>query len=227
MRKQRVPTTNIKNKDNLYLRAIKPLTFGQTQMLESYTTGSHIIAIGSAGTGKTFLATFLVLRSLFNQEQEQIIFVRSTVSTRDMGFLPGSAQEKAAPYFEIYKDHVNFLADSGTAWESLSKRGSIKTESTAFVRGSTWNNSIVIIDESQNMTRQELYSVLTRIGKNSRVIVIGDSKQTDLLKGSSSEYLVHLGNKMHKDFDLVTFSHHDIVRSQFCKALIIADSEIL
>ena len=216
-----------KQADNLYIRNIKPLTYAQKQMFEAWAEGYNIIASGSAGTGKTFLATFLALKSLFNDESKEIIFVRSTVSTRDMGFLPGTAEEKAAPYFELYKDHVNHICDSGTAWESLLHRGSIRTEPTSYVRGSTWEDAIVVIDESQNLTRHELYSVLTRLGNNSRVLVLGDAKQSDLPKGSSSEYLKHLANKMADDFELVNFTHQDIVRSAFCKALIIADSEIL
>lgn len=216
-----------KQPDNLYIRGIKPLTYAQKQMFEAWEDGYNIIASGSAGTGKTFLATYLALKALFSNEYKEIIFVRSTVSTRDMGFLPGTAEEKAAPYFELYKDHVNHIADSGTAWESLLHRGAIRTEPTSFVRGSTWDNAIVVIDESQNLTRHELYSVLTRLGNNSRVLVLGDAKQSDLTRGSSSEYLKHLANKMLDDFELINFTHHDIVRSAFCKALIIADSEIL
>jgi len=216
-----------KQSDNLYIKSIKPLTFAQKQFFEAWEDNYNIIASGSAGTGKTFLATYLALRSLFNNECREIIFVRSTVSTRDVGFLPGTVEEKAAPYFEIYKDHINELCNSGTAWNSLIHRGSIRMEPTSFVRGSTWNNAIVIIDESQNLTRHEIYSVLTRLGTNSRVMVLGDSRQADLPKGSSSEYLKHLANKMSDDFDLINFTHHDIVRSAFCKALIIADSEIL
>ena len=216
-----------KQKDNLYLRSVRALTYGQSQMIDSYNNKYNIIALGSAGTGKTFIATYLALKGVFNNEQSQIIFVRSTVSSRDMGFLPGSVSEKIAPYFEIYKDHVNFLSDSGTAWESLIHRGSIRIEPTAFVRGSTWNDAVVIIDEAQNLTRHEIYSVLTRLGKNSRVIILGDSKQTDLPKGSSVAYLNSLGSRMNDDFDIINFTYNDIVRSEFCKKLIIADNEIL
>lgn len=216
-----------KQADNLYIRNIKPLTYAQKQLFEAWEDGYNIIAAGSAGTGKTFLATYLALKALFNQECREIIFVRSTVSTRDMGFLPGTLTDKAAPYFELYKDHVDYLCDSGTAWESLLHRGSIRTEPTSYVRGSTWEGAVVIIDESQNLTRHEIYSVLSRLGHNSRVLVLGDAKQSDLTKGSSSEYLKHLASKMAEDFELVNFTYHDIVRSAFCKALIIADSQIL
>lgn len=216
-----------KQPDNLYIKPIKPLTYAQKQFFEAWEDDYNIIASGFAGTGKTFIATYLALRSLFNSEQREIIFVRSTVSTREVGFLPGTLEEKVAPYFAIYADHVNEICASGTAWDSLLHRGSIRTESTSFVRGTTWNNAIVIVDESQNLTRHELYSVLTRLGHNSRVIVIGDARQTDLLKGSSSAYLLKLADKMPDDFDVVTFTAQDIVRSDFCRAVIIADSEIL
>jgi phosphate starvation-inducible PhoH-like protein len=216
-----------KQPDNLFIKSIRPLNYAQKQFFEAWEDDYNIIASGYAGTGKTYLASFLALRSLFNSEQREIIFVRSTVSTRDVGFLPGSIDEKIAPYFEIYKDHVTDICASGTAWDSLLHRGAVRTESTSYVRGSTWNNAIVIIDESQNLTRHEVYSVLTRLGHNSRVMVLGDARQTDLPKGSSSAYLQQLANKMPDDFELVTFTAQDIVRSDFCRALIIADSEIL
>ena len=216
-----------KQKDNLGLRNIKPLTFAQQQFFDSYSKDYNIIASGSAGTGKSFLATYLALKSLFNQEQEKIIFVRSTVSVRDLGFLPGTAEEKAAPYFAIYKDAVDYLCDSGTAWESLLHRGSIELEPTSFVRGATWRNSVVIIDEYQNLVRSELYSVMTRLGEGSRILILGDSKQTDLTKGSSHEYLMHMADKLSDDFDTIQFTHQDIVRSKLVKSIIIADSQIL
>lgn len=216
-----------RQKDNLYLRKIEALTYGQGQMIDSYNTGLNIVASGCAGTGKTFIACYLALKSLFASEQRQIIFVRSTVQTRDLGFLPGSVEEKILPFFEIYKDHVNFLADSGTAWDSLTKKGSIKLEPTAFLRGATWNDTIIIVDEYQNFTRHELYSVLSRLGKNSRVLILGDIRQTDLTKGSSFGYLRHLSDRMYKYFDAVNFTSEDIVRSAFCKQLIIADADIL
>lgn len=216
-----------KQKDNLGLRNIKPLTFAQQQFFDSYAEDYNIIATGSAGTGKSFLATYLALKSLFNQEQEKIIFVRSTVSVRDVGFLPGTAEEKAAPYFAIYKDAVDHLCDSGTAWESLLHRGSIELEPTSFVRGATWRNAVVIVDEYQNLLRGELYSVMTRLGEGSRIMILGDNKQTDLVKGSSHEYLMHMADKLSDDFDTISFRHQDIVRSKLVKAIIIADSQIL
>ena len=221
------PRAANKQKDNLYLRSIQPLTFAQQQFFDSYADDYNIIASGSAGTGKSFLATYLALKSLFAQEQEKIIFVRSTVSVRDLGFLPGTADEKAAPYFTIYKDAVNHLCDSGTAWDSLLHRGTIELEPTSFVRGATWRNAVVIVDEYQNMLRNELYSVMTRLGEGSRIMVLGDSKQTDLVRGSSHEYLMHMADKLSDDFDTVSFRHEDIVRSKLVKAIIIADSQIL
>ncbi len=225
---QRQKTNTYKQKDNLGLRSIKPLTYAQQQMFTAYLEyNMNLICSGSAGTGKSFLGTYLALRSLFSNEVDKIIFVRSTVSVRDLGYLPGTAEEKAKPYFAIYADAVNFLCDSGTAWESLLHRGSILLESTSYVRGATWRNAVVIVDEYQNMTRQELYSVMTRLGDNARLIILGDNKQTDLVKGSSHEYLMHLANKLSDDFDTVRFTYQDIVRSPLVKSIIIADSEIL
>jgi phosphate starvation-inducible PhoH-like protein len=225
---QKQKVSPYKQKDNLGLRSIKPLTYAQQQMFTSYLEyDMNLICSGSAGTGKSFLGTYLGLRSLFSNEVDKIIFVRSTVSVRDIGFLPGTPEDKAKPYFAIYADAVNFLCDSGTAWESLLHRGSILLEPTSFVRGATWRNAVVILDEYQNMSRQELYSVMTRLGDNSRLIILGDHKQTDLVKGSSHEYLMHLADKLSEDFDTIKFTHQDIVRSPLVKSIIIADSEIL
>lgn len=225
---QRQKVSSYKQKDNLGLRPIKPLTYAQQQMFTAYFEyNMNLICSGSAGTGKSFLSTYLALRSLFSNEVDKVIFVRSTVSVRDLGYLPGTASEKAAPYFSIYADAVNFLCDSGTAWESLIHRGSILLEPTSYVRGATWRNAIVIVDEYQNMLRSELYSVMTRLGEGSRLIISGDHKQTDLLRGSSHEYLMHMANKLSDDFDTIIFNQADIVRSPLVKAIIIADSEIL
>lgn len=218
------PVTKI---DNISVRTIQPLTYSQEQFFNSFADGYHIVARGSAGSGKTFLATYLALKELFAKNVDHIIFLRSIVATRDVGFLPGNLEEKSQPFWELYKDHVNDLCESGTAWDSLHKKGFINFETTSFMRGKTWNNAVVIIDEVQNNNRGEIYTALTRIGNNSRVIICGDNKQTDLTKKENAwDYLTKLIDHTTNMFDTITFTNRDIVRSDFVKQIIIADEEI-
>ncbi len=220
----RKPTEKL---DNLSVKHVEPLTEAQRQFFFSFKEGYHIVAAGAAGTGKTFISTYLALDQLFKREVEQIIFVRSIVASRDLGFLPGDIWEKSEPYWSLYKDHVNELCENGTAWDILFKKGLIQFETTSFLRGKTWNNAIIILDEAQNLARSEIYTVLTRIGQGSTVIICGDHKQTDLKKNETGwGYLNQLIDKTDDLFDTVNFTFSDIVRSDFVKQIIIADSEI-
>lgn len=227
-RKKKLKSTKKPNENNLTIKEVVPLTEGQRQMIAAYEAGYNIVAQGSAGTGKTFVATYLALRQLLDNEIDKIIFLRSIVATRDIGFLPGTIWEKSEPYWSLYKDHVNELCENGTAWDILYKKGQIEFETTSFMRGKTWNNAVIILDESQNLNQHEIYSALTRIGKDSKVIICGDHKQTDLKKNETGwNYLIRLIEKTSGIFDVVTFTNHDIVRSAFVKQIIIADSELV
>ena len=213
--------------DNLSVTPIKALNHAQHQMIHSYGEGYHILADGVAGTGKSFISTYLALQDVFHRKVEKIVFLRSVVPTRDIGFLPGSLEERTQPYWGLYRDHVNMLCDSGTAWDSLMRKGVISFETTSFMRGKTWSDSVIIMDEIQNNSVKETFTALTRVGSNSRVIICGDRRQTDLPAAESSwEYLKKIINKTTGLFDTVTFTYKDIVRSDFVKQIIIADSEI-
>jgi phosphate starvation-inducible protein PhoH len=218
----------IHNKELLQVRHITPLTWAQTDMIEGYARGANVIAVGSAGTGKSFIASYLALNSLFKKEVEKIVVVRSAVATRDMGFLPGNIQEKSEVYSIPYKQIFNDLCENGTAWDILQKKWMVDFITTSYVRGTTLENSIIIIDEFQSMTQHELYSVLTRTGKGSRLIICGDTKQTDLdgrREKSCFDWFMNVAGKMGDWFNVTTFIHQDIVRSPFVKALIIATEE--
>jgi phosphate starvation-inducible protein PhoH len=214
------------NKELLKVRHISPMTWAQTDMIEGYARGANIVAEGSAGTGKSFIASYLALNSLFNDKTiEKVVVVRSAVATRDMGFLPGTIQEKSEVFSIPYKQIFNDLCENGTAWDILTKKNMVEFITTSYVRGITLENSVVIIDEFQSMTAHELYSVLTRMGKNTRVIVCGDTKQTDLdgrKEKSCYDWFMTVTTKMHDWFHVTKFIQQDIVRSEFVKALIIA-----
>lgn len=215
----------IHNKELLKVRHVKPMTWAQTNMIESYARGANIVAVGSAGTGKSFIASYLALNSLFNKEVNKIVVVRSAVATRDMGFLPGSLQEKTEVFTIPYRQIFNDLCENGTAWDILTKKGMVDFITTSYVRGITLDNAIVIIDEFQSMTAHELYSVLTRAGKGTRIIVCGDTRQTDLdgrKEKSCYDWFMTVTQKMTDWFEVTTFLQQDIVRSDFVKALIMA-----
>jgi phosphate starvation-inducible protein PhoH and related proteins len=224
-RTKRVRVRKVQNKEMLSLRHVSPMTFAQEQMMEGYARGAHIVAAGSAGTGKSFLASYLALDSMFNKDVEKIVVVRSAVPTRDVGFLPGNLQEKTEVYTIPYKQIFNDLCENGTAWDILTKKNMVEFITTSYVRGITLDNCVVIVDEFQSMTAHELYSVLTRLGNNTRLIISGDTKQTDLdgrREKSSFDWFMKVTQKMGDWFEVVNFTSHDIVRSKFVKQLIMA-----
>jgi phosphate starvation-inducible PhoH-like protein len=215
----------IHNKELLSVKKITPLTWAQTNMMESFARGANVIAVGSAGTGKSYIASYLALAELFSKQVEKIVVVRSAVPTRDMGHLPGTLQEKSEVYTIPYKQIFNDLCENGTAWDILQKKNMVEFITTSYVRGITLENSVVIIDEFQSMTAHEMYSVLTRAGKGTRLIVCGDTKQTDLdgrKEKSCYDWFMQVSAKMPEWFDVTNFLHDDIVRSDFVKALIMA-----
>lgn len=213
---------------NFKLSQIQPLTKTQEDVFHSYNSGKHLLLHGCAGTGKTFLALYFALSDLFSGRAKQVIIVRSAVSSRDQGFLPGTLVEKMAVYEEPYKDIVAELCNGRRdIYDTLKKKGYIEFMSTSFIRGLTFDNAIVILDEVQNMTDSEINSILTRIGKRCRIVLCGDHRQDDLkLTGkktqvSGIENMIKVA-KMMKSFDLIEFQISDIVRSGFVKEYLIA-----
>ena len=214
--------------NHLSVKPITPKTAPQKQMIQEFMSGFNIIATGSAGTGKSYIASYLALDALFRKEVSKIIVVRSAVPSRDMGFLPGSLQEKTEIFTIPYKQIFDELCENGTAWDVLVKKGMVEFITTSYVRGITLNNSIVIVDEAQNMTFHELDSIITRMGCDTRLFVCGDTKQCDLAQKrekSGLEEFVMVASKMSKYFDTVNFTKHDIVRSELVKDWIITKED--
>ena len=169
---------------NFDIKTVKPLTENQRHTFDAFREGKHLMLHGMAGTGKTFLSMYLALEDLMSGEsdQEMIYIVRSVVPTRDMGFLPGSQKEKMKVYEAPYQAICTELFGRGDAYDILKQKNAVEFMSTSFVRGITMNNCTVIVDEINNMTFHELDSVITRIGKNCRIIFCGDFRQSDLTK---------------------------------------------
>lgn len=206
---------------NMQLKKIVALNEAQRQMISAFEQGFHVIAKGSAGTGKSYVGCFLALSELMSKNIHSVKIMRSAVPSREIGFLPGSLTEKIAVYEAPYKDIVNDLMQCGTAYESLTKKGSIEFMVTSYLRGLTFNDCVIIVDESQNMSFHELSSLMTRVGNNCRVILCGDTKQCDFTGKkdiSGFEDVVRIANKMTKHFDVVEFNISDVVRSGFVKA---------
>lgn len=206
---------------SLELREIEPLTRNQ---LKAFESTQHLVLHGLAGTGKTFISSYLAYDDMVKQTANQFVIIRSAVPTRDMGFLPGTEKEKAAVYEEPYKDIAIDLFGRGDAYDILKQKGLVHFMTTSFIRGITLRNAVILIDECQNMSFHELDSIITRMGENCRVIFCGDFRQADL-KDNGLQNFIRVLERM-RLFDLIEFQVEDIVRSEFVKSYIIAKNEL-
>jgi phosphate starvation-inducible PhoH-like protein len=166
------------------LDTVSPKTTNQEKTFREFRNGKELLLHGVAGTGKSFISLYLALEQVLDPSNDynDIFIIRSTVPTRDMGFLPGTEEEKVSSYEAPYRQICGELLSVRNAYDSLKSQGTIKFTSTSYVRGITINNSIVIVDELQNLTFHELDSVFTRVGHNTRIIFCGDYLQSDLQK---------------------------------------------
>lgn len=217
----------IKSWSVLDLDTINPMTPAQEEMFHAWLNGYHIGAYGTAGTGKTFLALYLALNSLLEQTcYKRIMILRSAVSTRDIGFLPGDLDEKIQYYELPYHDIFHELVGKRNTYQDMKDAGLVQFASTSFIRGLTWDNAVIVIDEAENMTWHEINSIMTRIGYDTRVIVTGDLNQTDL-DGTKKNGNCGMGDFLQvaqnmDQFSTIPFHQSDIVRSEFVKSWISA-----
>lgn len=212
---------------SLTLSPIKPKTENQNLAFKGWDRGQHLTLHGLPGTGKSFIALYLALKAVMAGKQKKVVIVRSAVPTRDIGFMPGSATEKMRNYEAPYVGLCSQLFGRGDAYEILKQMKVIEFMPTSFIRGLTIDDAVIIIEEAQNMSYQEIRSVITRIGENSRFIINGDLEQDDL---SSERFKEETGlNKLLdilkkiQTIDFVEFGVNDIVRSDFIKEFIIAE----
>ena len=221
---------------NTYLLDIEPITDNQKKLFDSYSEGKHLVAYGTAGTGKTFISLYNAISDILDESTpyEKIYLVRSLVSTREIGFLPGDHEDKADIYQIPYKNMVKYMfqmpsdADFEMLYGNLKAQDSIKFWSTSFIRGTTLDNAIIIVDEFQNLNFHELDSIITRVGENSRIIFCGDASQTDLVKTNDRNGIHDFLNILRKmpSFDIIEYGIDDIVRSGLVKEYIISKLEI-
>ena len=206
---------------NFELREIEPLTRNQ---LKAFESTKNLVLHGLAGTGKTFISSYLAYDDMTKGDYQKLVIIRSAVPTRDIGFLPGTEKEKASVYEEPYIDIAIDLSQRGDAYEILKNKGMVYFMTTSFIRGITLRDAVIMVDECQNMSFHELDSIITRIGENCRVIFCGDFRQADLKANGLQDFIRVL--KMMDRFTFIEYEVEDIVRSDFVKQYIIAKNEL-
>jgi phosphate starvation-inducible PhoH-like protein len=210
------------------MKTFQPLTENQNKFFQAYKQGDYFIALhGVAGTGKTFSALYKAIEEVLDRGNtfEKIIVVRSAVQSREIGHLPGSIDEKMDIYQQPYRQICETLFGRKDAWDRLEEQGHIEFISTSFIRGMSFDNAIIIVDEMQNMTFEEIDTVMTRVGNQSKIIWCGDYRQTDLNKKKNDvsgllkffDIAYHMGA-----FTRIEFTPDDIVRSSLVKDYILA-----
>ena len=215
---------------------IEPLTDNQKKLFDSYAEGKHLVAYGAAGTGKTFITLYNALADVLDDRTpyEKIYLVRSLVSTREIGFLPGDHDDKASLYQIPYKNMVKYMFQMPTdpdfemLYGNLKQQETISFWSTSFIRGTTLDNCIVIVDEFQNLNFHELDSIMTRVGENSKIMFCGDATQTDLIKTNEKNGIIDFMKILGcmPSFDVIEFGINDIVRSGIVKEYLVAKMEL-
>ena len=209
------------------LNVFEPLTANQKLFFEAYKKKFKFIALhGVAGTGKTFCALYKALEEALDRGNpiHKVVVVRSAVQSREIGHLPGDAEDKMEVYKQPYKQICETLFSRRDAWDRLEEQNHIEFISTSFIRGMTFDNTIIIVDEMQNMNYEEIDTIMTRVGDNSKIIWCGDYRQTDLRKSNDKTGILRFLDvaKHVKSFSRIEFAVEDIVRSGLVKEYIIA-----
>ena len=206
------------------MRKIEPLTVNQEELFRCYKNNQNLVAYGCAGTGKTFITLYNALKDVLDERTpyEKIYLVRSLVATREIGFLPGDHEDKSSLYQIPYKNMVKYMFEMPSDQDFEMLYGALKTQetvgfwSTSFIRGTTMDNCIILVDEMQNLNFHELDSIITRVGENTKIIFCGDAAQTDLVKTNERNGILDFKKiilSMNDDFESIEFDINDIVRS--------------
>ena len=217
------------------MRDIDPLTQNQQNLFDAYAENKHLVAYGCAGTGKTFITLYNALRDVLDPTTpyEKIYIVRSLVATREIGFLPGDHDDKSLLYQIPYKNMVKYMfemrteADFQMLYGNLKTQGTIDFWSTSFIRGTTFDKAIIIVDEFQNLNYHELDSIMTRVGQDSKIMFCGDATQSDLTKTNERNGIMDFMRviRLMPSLDIIEFGVEDIVRSGLVKEYLLAKLE--
>ena len=218
------------------MRDIEPLTDNQKKLFESYKNGKNLVAYGAAGTGKTFNTLYNALREALDptSPHDKIYIVRSLVATREIGFLPGDHDDKSFLYQIPYKNMVKYMfempsdADFQMLYGNLKAQDTIDFWSTSFIRGTTLDKAIIIVDEFQNLNYHELDSIMTRVGADTKIMFCGDATQTDLIKQNERNGIHDFMRilRVMPSLNIIEFGVEDIVRSGLCKEYLLAKLEL-
>jgi phosphate starvation-inducible protein PhoH len=212
------------------LITVSPKTAKQKDFFDAYKAGHYFMCLhGVAGTGKSYIALYKALEEVMDKSNpyEKVVIVRSAVQSRDMGHLPGSADDKMDIYIQPYRQITSDLFKRSDAWNRLGEQGYVEFMSTSFIRGTTFINSILLVDEFQNMNFEELDTIITRVGHTSKIIFCGDIRQTDLKRKDDRSGLpkfLAIADRMDQ-FSRFEFTTDDIVRSSLVKDYIIAKTK--
>ena len=215
-----------------HLLEIKPLTPAQEKVFDAWEKNKHLFLFGAAGTGKSFITMYLALRDILNEQTpyDKLYIVRSLVPTREIGFLPGDHEDKANLYQIPYKNMVRYMfempddASFEMLYSNLKAQNTVSFWSTSFIRGTTIDNAVVLVDESENLNFHELDSIITRLGVNSKIIFAGDAAQSDLIKAHEKTGIMDFKKIVDdmKEFESIEFGIDDIVRSGLVKSYLIS-----
>ena len=215
-----------------HLLDIKPLTPSQEKVFDAWEKNKHLFLFGAAGTGKSFVTMYLALRDILDERTpyNKLYIVRSLVPTREIGFLPGDHEDKANLYQIPYKNMLRFMFEMPDdpsfemLYSNLKSQDTISFWSTSFIRGTTIDNSIVLVDESENLNFHELDSIITRLGVNSKIVFAGDAAQTDLQKAHEKTGIMDFKKIIDDmdEFESIEFGIDDIVRSGLVKSYLIS-----
>jgi len=219
-----------------YIKKIDPLTDNQEIFFDLYKKNQNLVAYGCAGTGKTFITLYNALLDVLDPRTpyEKIYIVRSLVATREIGFLPGDHEDKSSLYQIPYKNMVKYMFEMpddnafDMLYTNLKSQGTISFWSTSFIRGTTLDNAIIIVDEFQNLNFHELDSMITRVGEDSKLMFCGDATQTDLVKTAEKNGIIDFMRILNNmpSFDTIEFQAEDICRSGLVKEYIVAKLEL-
>ena len=218
------------------LTEIKPLTDNQKLVFDAYEENKNLFLYGCAGTGKTFIAMYLALKEILSNKTpyEKLYVVRSLVPAREIGFLPGDHEDKAHLYQIPYQNMVKYMFKMPDdpafemLYDNLKAQETISFWSTSFLRGTTLDNAIVIVDECQNLNFHELDSIMTRVGNDSKIIFAGDVAQTDLVKTNEKNGILDFMKilQIMDEFACLEFDVNDIVRSGLIRNYIITKLQL-